>query len=457
MYNITLMNLFLIVILFSSCVQGEINLTIDNVPFVPLDLYLREHNRSPEVTFEFRVSEPIIDPSHVDLHGGDIYHDIGEPLNPHDFSASQNLNFLSPHIDANHIDPIELAEKHEGDIQLTLNDQGQLANAAFDTSQLWPNAVIPYIIGTGFSSSERAIIALAVRAFEENTCIKIVPKMPGDRSGDYVHVVRGTGCSSGVGRQGGAQTLSLGHGCLYKGIVVHEFMHAAGFWHEQSRPDRDNYVNIHWQNIQHGLETNFRKFEGHQLDILSEPYDLGSVMHYGKYAFSRRRNISPTITVKFGDDAQMGQRQGLSRLDISKLNKLYRCDSVHPSKPIVTTVAPPTATTCVDFSQNCQWWASRGECIRNPHYMLNHCKKSCQQCSGGSCLDLNHKCHFWSEKGECSKNPSYMLEYCKVSCQLCSPECSDENVLCPSWASLDECSKNPNYMLVSCRKSCDVC
>ena len=60
-------------------------------------------------------------------------------------------------------------------------------------------------------------------------------------------------CYSSVGRIGGAQTVSLDNGCIYTDIVQHELMHAAGFWHEQSRYDRDDYVTIHWSNIQSGI------------------------------------------------------------------------------------------------------------------------------------------------------------------------------------------------------------
>ena len=61
-------------------------------------------------------------------------------------------------------------------------------------------------------------------------------------------------CSSYIGRHGkGGQSVLLNDACLDKGTVLHELMHAAGFWHEQSRSDRNDFVKIHWDNIIEGL------------------------------------------------------------------------------------------------------------------------------------------------------------------------------------------------------------
>ena len=60
-------------------------------------------------------------------------------------------------------------------------------------------------------------------------------------------------CWSAVGQaqSTGAQQLSLDRsGCLTKDTIQHEFLHALGFVHEQTRPDRDAYVKILYENVE---------------------------------------------------------------------------------------------------------------------------------------------------------------------------------------------------------------
>lgn len=102
------------------------------------------------------------------------------------------------------------------------------------------------------------IIASGLKMIEDSTringrdCIKFVPRTT---QTTYIRVMSDTGCYSYVGKQvaTGAQILSLKvPGCMVAGIVAHEFTHALGFWHEQSRPDRDSYIQILYQNITPG-------------------------------------------------------------------------------------------------------------------------------------------------------------------------------------------------------------
>jgi hypothetical protein len=57
---------------------------------------------------------------------------------------------------------------------------------------------------------------------------------------------------------------------------VHEFLHSLGFVHTQTRPDRDDYVTILWDNIVKGSESEFKKCDYDECQIyqVSERYPV---------------------------------------------------------------------------------------------------------------------------------------------------------------------------------------
>ncbi|XP_074096142.1 low choriolytic enzyme [Cotesia typhae] len=235
------------------------------------------------------------------------------------------------------VNPEELGEYAEGDILIprTASGRSGLANSA----ARWPGATVPYMISPWFKPDQMETIMEAMDDFRKYTCIQFVPHN-GERD-DYIRITAGnTGCWSSVGRIGGRQDVNLQvPGCVVKkGTVIHELMHAVGFVHEQSRYDRDEFVEIQWQNIKPGNTINFLKVGKDTTDHFGVKYDFGSVMHYSKNAFSV--NGQATIIPKetnggfFGafDDLfggtkpSLGQREGFSKQDIRKIRKMYNCD-----------------------------------------------------------------------------------------------------------------------------------
>lgn len=181
-------------------------------------------------------------------------------------------------------------------------------------SGLWPNAIMYYEITSDYTASQAVKIRESMDALEAVTSLRFVSRTT---ESDYISIFKGSGCWSYIGRIGGEQQLSLADGCLSTSTIQHEIYHAAGVQHEQSRPDRDQYVRILEENIQDGQEGNF------EIRTNSDPvgdYDYESIMHYYKNAFSK--NGQPTIERLDNPDLPLGG-DILTATDISAIATLY--------------------------------------------------------------------------------------------------------------------------------------
>ncbi|KAM9859229.1 high choriolytic enzyme 1-like [Aulostomus maculatus] len=176
---------------------------------------------------------------------------------------------------------------------------------------------VPFKIASGYSNEERTIIKNAMKSLKRLTCVKFIKKRR--RHTNYIEIFNGSGCWSYVGRIGGKQQLSLKrNGCLYKGIVQHELLHALGFHHEQVRSDRDDYITVLFENIRAGLESQFEKLNTNNL---GSPYDFNSVMQYSNKAFSK--NGQPTLVAKSDPSLVFGYAPEMSANDIARVNSVY--------------------------------------------------------------------------------------------------------------------------------------
>ncbi|CAK8687745.1 unnamed protein product [Clavelina lepadiformis] len=193
--------------------------------------------------------------------------------------------------------------------------------------RIWPHGVVPYYISSNFTGAQRAMFKQAMRHWEGQTCITFVERTNEDSYIKFTY--RPCGCCSYVGRRGGGpQAISIGKNCDKFGIVVHELGHVIGFWHEHTRPDRDQHIEIIYKNIIEGQEYNFEKMDSSEINSLGEKYDYYSIMHYARNTFSKGMfldTIRPMVDPDTGVRPSIGQRTRLSEGDVRQAKKLYKC------------------------------------------------------------------------------------------------------------------------------------
>jgi len=234
-------------------------------------------------------------------------------------SGAQEVEERSPDIQSDGVPPGCMVI--EGDI---LVPEGFfLAEGAWATA-FWPGGIVPFAFDANVTVGNQALMMAAFAEWESVANVQFVPRT---NEPDFIRIRDDDENNSFIGMIGGPQVINITDWDWHY-ILMHELGHALGYWHEQNRVDRDDFIQVNFANVSQtdcgggSCNNNF------QIQAASESYghyDFDSFMHYGQFAFSG--NGLPTIDVLPPWDEQwqtaIGQRDHMSFWDGTVMSFLY--------------------------------------------------------------------------------------------------------------------------------------
>lgn len=210
-----------------------------------------------------------------------------------------------------------------GDIILGKVDAGESGiRGKFDapTPGTWDKLEIPYLISPDLRHPER--VERALDYLKQRTGLRFIPY---SNQPDAIAFEPGSEhCYSLLGRAGGIQPIQLAEGCQSQ-EVLHEIMHALGFIHQQSRQDRDQFIEVLWPNIDPKFWSQYSIVpESFMEGERGFGFDYKSIMLYRPNAFAIKSDIL-TMRTK-SDDSISPLGEGLSEGDIKRIRRLFRLE-----------------------------------------------------------------------------------------------------------------------------------
>lgn len=220
----------------------------------------------------------------------------------------------------------------------------------------WPDGVVPYTFSTESELDELEVAGVEKALRDWEAVVPGIRFVRRSDENDYIEFRRSSlACNSALGRVGGGQVINLTSGCAKTFAAHHEIGHALGLLHQHTRKDRDQHLQIAWNNLK-GCPSDAQSMEdcgpgaceadaadcGCSPDELEEgrcfmygnygtgphrsdigTYDFDSVMHYPSWGFAKSGKAAFTVLDELPPGVVPGQTNHLSRGDIESMRAMY--------------------------------------------------------------------------------------------------------------------------------------
>nr|WP_199075249.1 M12 family metallopeptidase [Pedobacter sp. ASV19] len=221
-----------------------------------------------------------------------------------------------------------------------------------DFTKKWTNNVWVYKI----QSNRTSEILTAMSWISAVANIYFVPRTNETNYVTFYDTNESASWSNAIGMENGTKEIKISTS-QSTGSIAHEIMHSLGFFHEQCRPDRDNYVIVHMDQIPNNdLKSQYN------ISPFSQsvgPFDFDSIMLYASNPYMTKIDGTGWPTQR--DHLSEGDKQGLATLYGAKISGPDQIcsEGIFSTGSGIITISNASGVASLTSLGNNQWKVTR--------------------------------------------------------------------------------------------------